>query len=150
MAKNNKEPKVKVPNAWSNKKNKDGGGSSGSGGGTGKLSDSVWTLCITILAILLILFVFLGGINQRKAIEWVKDFSENIGKTVSGWFNPDNIEVNEDGVYYRPDGIPTETDENGNPIETEEGSTDNTDQGTEQSGEESSNQSVEESVSEQE
>ena len=146
MAKKNKEPKVKVPNAWSNKKNKDGGGSSG--GGTGKLSDNVWTLCITILVILLILFVFLGGINQRKAIEWVKDFSENIGKTVSGWFNPDNIEVNEDGVYYRPDGISTETDENGNPIETEEGSTDNTDQGTEQSGEESSNQSVEESVSE--
>ena len=44
--------------------------------------------------------------------------------------------------------IPTETDENGNPIETEEGSTDNTDQRTEQSGEESSNQSVEESASE--
>ena len=57
MAKNNKEPKIKVPNAWSNKKNKDGGGGSGSGGGTGKLSDSAWTLCITILTILLILFI---------------------------------------------------------------------------------------------
>ena len=105
--KKKKDPKVKVPNAWSSKKSREGGGhNNGLSGSGGKvMTDAIWSVGLVVVGILLILFIFLGGINQRKAITWIVDFSQNIGHKVSSWFNPDNIEINDDGVYYRPDGV---------------------------------------------
>jgi hypothetical protein len=117
--KKKKDPKVKLPRAWSSKKGGDGGGRGGGGGraGDGKIADSVWTFVLTIFVIALILFIFLGGINQRKTIGWFYDFSKNVGEKFTEWFKPENIEVNDDGVYYRPDGVKP-TDADGKVIET--------------------------------
>ena len=98
-----KDPKVKLPRAWGAKKSERSSGG-GSGGGKGVNTDGLFGAIITVLIIAAILFVFLGGINQRKAVEWLFNFAQNIGNTVSSWFNPENIDVTDDGVYYRPDG----------------------------------------------
>lgn len=112
MAKKKKDPKVKVPNAWSSKKSKEGGGSktglSGSGGKV--MTDAIWSVGLVVVGILLLLFIFLGGVNQRKVVNWVVSFSQNIGRTVSGWFNPENIEISDDGVYYRVNGTTKSTE----------------------------------------
>ena len=98
-----KDPKVKLPRAWGAKKGERSSGG-GSGGGKGVNTDGLFGAIVTILIIAAILFVFLGGINQRKAVDWLFNFAQNIGNTVSSWFNPENIDVTDDGVYYRPDG----------------------------------------------
>lgn len=115
-----KDPKVRLPNAWSSKKNKDGTGRGGSGGG--KLNtDGLFSFIAGTILVLLIIFVLLGGVNQKKAITWIFTFAQNIGHTVSDWFNPDNIDITDDGVYYRPDGNTVGTtapDETSNTKET--------------------------------
>lgn len=105
--KKKKDPKVKVPNAWSSKKSREGGGhNTGLSGSGGKvMTDAIWSVGIVVVGILLLLFIFLGGINQRKAINWFFDFSHNVGHKISSWFDPDKVEVSDDGVYYRPDGV---------------------------------------------
>ena len=59
----------------------------------------------------LILFVLLGGINQRKFIETVYRISQRWGETISQWFNPDSIVVNNDGIYLDPEVIINGTEE---------------------------------------
>lgn len=118
--KKKKEPKVRLPNAWSSKKGGDGSGRGGGGGAKGLNTEGLWSAIITVIIILAIAFVFLGGVNQRKVIEWFFDFSSNIGEKFQEWFNPDNIDVTDDGVYYRPDGELTGfTNPDGTPV-TEE------------------------------
>ena len=131
--KKKKEPKVRLPNAWSSKKGGDGSGRGGGGGAKGFNTDGLWGAIITVIIILAIAFVFLGGVNQRKVVEWFFDFSHNIGSTFQSWFNPDNIDVTDDGVYYRPDGELTGfTNPDGTPV------TEETEESTEESTEETS------------
>lgn len=96
--------------------------------------EDTWKAIGTIIAILLILFVILGGVSQRKIFNFVFDWSKNVGEAVSNWFEGGSIITNEDGIYWDPTG------ENGEPIvDTPE------DNGETSSGEETSNE--EESVS---
>lgn len=95
MFKKNKKPKL--PRIFGNKGKMSSGGGSG-GRGIGGLADII----VSIVVFLAILFVLMGGINQRKFIESTFKLGEDIGKTVSGWFGADNIEINEDGVYIKP------------------------------------------------
>lgn len=96
--------------------------------------EDTWKAIGTIIAILLILFVILGGVSQRKIFNFVFDWSKNVGEAVSNWFEGGSIITNEDGIYWDPTG------ENGEPIvDTTE------DNGETSSGEETSNE--EESVS---
>lgn len=120
-----KDPKVKLPRAWGAKKGERSSGGGGAGG-KGVNTDGLFGAIIAALIIAFIIFVFLGGINQKKTVQWFFDFSQNVGKTISSWFNPENIDVTDDGVYYRIDGNlqgTTQTDADGNPIETSESST---------------------------
>lgn len=64
--------------------------------------NSIFTAVGAILVIGLIAFVLFGGINQRKTIEWFFEFGRHIGDIVTSWFNPDDIVVNDDGVYIVP------------------------------------------------
>lgn len=54
-----------------------------------------------LIVVLLILFILLGGINQRKTWEAAKRLGANVGQTVASWFNPDSVDVNDDGVYIK-------------------------------------------------
>lgn len=100
--KKKKEPKVKLPNAWSSKKSKEGGSSSGKN--LKLFGEDTWKAITTILIILVLAFILLGGVNQRKTVQWFVDLGHNIGESLNSWFNPENIDVTDDGVYYRPDG----------------------------------------------
>ena len=119
MAKQKKEKtEIKLPKAWTSMKHRNETAQARTD------YTDLWKAIGVILIIVLILFIFLGGINQRKTIQWFKDFGANIGNTISKWFNPDKVEVNGDGIYYRPDGIPTDTDSEGSVYESyEDGST---------------------------
>lgn len=64
--------------------------------------EGIMALIGAILLVGLIAFVLMGGINQRKAFETIGGWSQSIGEKFSSWFNPDDIEVNDDGIYYRP------------------------------------------------
>lgn len=99
-----KDPKVRLPNAWSSKKSKDGTGRGGGAGG--KLNtEGLFGFIGAIILVLIILFVLLGGVNQKKVVTWIFDFAHNVGYKVSSWFDPDKIDITDDGVYYRPDGV---------------------------------------------
>ena len=101
--------------------------------------EDAWKAAGYVAIFLLILFVLLGGINQKKAWEWFKKLGYNIGHTVSSWINVD-VEATDDGIYIDPskpliDDSTAETSEETAPIDEENGeetddsneNTDNTD-----------------------
>lgn len=94
--KKKEKTEIKLPKAWQSVKHRN---EMAQGRET---YNDLWKAIGIVLAIGVLLFVFMGGINQRKAIEWVMEFSRRIGDTVSSWFNPDDVVVNDDGVYYIP------------------------------------------------
>ena len=118
-----KEEKVgiKLPKAWVSMKHRNETSQARTN------YEDIFKLVGVLLAVGVILFILLGGINQRKAWEAMKKWANNVGRTVAGWFSKGDIEVNDDGVYWRPNGTEsaTETDENGNVIiiETSDGIT---------------------------
>lgn len=61
-----------------------------------------WTFIGIAVAAGLILFILLGGINQRKFFETMKNIGVNIGEKVASWIHPDDIQVEDDGIYLRP------------------------------------------------
>ena len=64
--------------------------------------EDLWKLIIIIIIVGAILFVLLGGINQRAAWETFKSFGKKIGETVSKWFEGGELQTNENGIYWRP------------------------------------------------
>ena len=66
--------------------------------------DDTWKAIGTILLILFVLFVLLGGISMTGALKFVFNWSHNVGETVSNWFEGGSIVTNEDGVYWDPTG----------------------------------------------
>jgi len=71
----------------------------------GKADFNGWFELIMGVAIfLLVLFILFGGINQRAFWETMKDWGQTIGQKVSSVFEPDNVIVNDDGIYYDVDG----------------------------------------------
>ena len=71
----------------------------------GKADFNGWVELITGIAIfLLILFILFGGINQRAFFETMGKFGQTIGEKISQFVDPDNVVVNENGIYYDLDG----------------------------------------------
>jgi hypothetical protein len=66
--------------------------------------DDIWKAIATILLILFILFVILGGVSQTGVLKFIFNWSHNVGETVSNWFEGGSVVVNDDGVYYDPSG----------------------------------------------
>lgn len=66
--------------------------------------DDIWKAITTILLILFILFVILGGVSQTGVLKFIFNWSHNVGETISNWFEGGSVVVNEDGVYYDPSG----------------------------------------------
>lgn len=66
--------------------------------------DDTWKAIGTILAIIAILFVILGGISMTGALKFVFNWSHTVGETISTWFEGGSIITNEDGVYWDPSG----------------------------------------------
>lgn len=66
--------------------------------------DNIWKAITTILLILFILFVILGGVSQTGVLKFIFNWSHNVGETISNWFEGGSVVVNEDGVYYDPSG----------------------------------------------
>lgn len=66
--------------------------------------DDIWKAITTILLILFILFVILGGVSQTGVLKFIFNWSHNVGETVSNWFEGGSVVVNDDGVYYDPSG----------------------------------------------
>lgn len=95
-----KKDNAGIPNIFGKGKGS-GVGSSGSGSGSG-FSDKFFYVLGSVLGILLVLFILMGGVNQRKFIEAVQRVSWNVSKTVGEWMQGPNIEVNDDGVYLKP------------------------------------------------
>lgn len=122
MAKEKKEKtEIKLPKAWASMKRRNE---------TAQARENykgIWTLITGVITLAIILFIILGGVNQRKLWETLQNWAINVGNTVAGWFGKGDIEVNDDGIYWRPNGttmtdangsvITWATDENGNTIE---------------------------------
>lgn len=98
MAEKKKKEKteIKLPKAWQSVKHRN---EMAQGRET---YNDLWKAIGILLAVGVLLFVLMGGINQRKAVEWFMEFGRRIGDTVDSWFNPDDIVVNDDGIYYKP------------------------------------------------
>ena len=56
------------------------------------------------LIVILILFILFGGINQRKFVETMGQWSQTIGEKFQQIFHPDQVIIDDDGVYYDVDG----------------------------------------------
>ena len=57
-----------------------------------------------VLAILVIAFVLLGGINQAAFVRTMVDFAKNIGDKFVSWVDKGNVEVTDSGIYITPAG----------------------------------------------
>lgn len=66
--------------------------------------DDAWKAAGVIVTILIIGFIFLGGISQKSAWEWFKNFGENVGNWFASWFEGGDVVTNEDGIYWDPNG----------------------------------------------
>lgn len=66
--------------------------------------DDIWKAIGTILLILFILFVILGGVSQTGVLKFVFNWSHNVGETISNWFEGGSVVTNEDGIYWDPTG----------------------------------------------
>lgn len=104
--------------------------------------DIITAVCV-ILGVLLIVFILLGGINQRKAWEWFKSFGQNVGQAVSQWFDGEVI-ANDDGVYYDPNGSYNTEETN----DSEGGSENNSDNNSENNSTDTTNNNTNEGETE--
>jgi hypothetical protein len=67
-------------------------------------NSDMWSGIGIILAVGIVLFILLGGVSQKGVWEAMKNWSHNIGETVSEWFEGGDVVVNDDGVYWDPTG----------------------------------------------
>lgn len=97
MAKKEKT-QIKLPKAWETVKHRNETAQ-------GKANyEDLWKALGVVAIIGVILFVLLGGVNQRKVWEFAIDWSNNVGITISNWLSGGDVEVTEDGVYWDPTG----------------------------------------------
>ena len=66
--------------------------------------EDTWKAIQTILIILLILFVILGGVSQTGILKFIFNWSTNVGQSISNWLEGGSIITNEDGIYWDPSG----------------------------------------------
>ena len=64
--------------------------------------DDISSLIVGIIIAILVLFILLGGINQRAFINFIFDWSHNAGETISAWINGANIQITDNGIYLDP------------------------------------------------
>lgn len=74
--------------------------------------NDISSLIVGILIAILILFILLGGINQKAFVNFLFDWSKNVGDTVSSWINGANLQVTDDGIYIDPSGTKFNTQQN--------------------------------------
>ena len=67
------------------------------------LDDSM-TAVLTIIGVLVLAFVLLGGVSQTGILRIIANWSQNVGYTISGWIEGTSIITNEDGIYIDPTG----------------------------------------------
>ena len=66
--------------------------------------NGIFDLAAAAVIVALILFILFGGINQRKFVETMGRWSKTIGQKFQQIVHPDNVIINDDGVYYDVDG----------------------------------------------
>lgn len=68
--------------------------------------NDAWALVGLVVGVLLILFVLLGGVNQKAVFETISDWAHSIGNTVQEWVSPhvNNVIETENGIYIDLDG----------------------------------------------
>ena len=97
--------------------------------------------------IIAIAFVLLGGISQKGLVEWAFHWSETVSQKVADWISGGGIEINDDGVYVRPNGndvgIINDSSTNTNNNETSE-ENNNTNSTNEESNNQTSNKETSE------
>jgi len=64
--------------------------------------EDLFALLGTLLAIILILFIIMGGINQRALVESASQFAQTIGEKVANIFGTGEVITNSDGIYWQP------------------------------------------------
>ena len=64
---------------------------------------AVFKVILTIIGVGLVLFILLGGINQRKFLESIFQIGSNIGEKTENITSPDIIDITDDGIYLNPD-----------------------------------------------
>ena len=90
--------RIKLPKAWQSVKHREEMAQ------TRATYDDAWSAIGTILIILVIAFILLGGVNQRKLFGFFFDWSKNAGESVSNWLEGGSIVTNENGIYIDPTG----------------------------------------------
>lgn len=66
--------------------------------------NGIFDLVAAAVVVGLILFILFGGINQRKFVETMGRWSQTIGEKFQQIVHPDQVIINDDGVYYDVDG----------------------------------------------
>ena len=108
---------------------------------------SISSFIVGLIIASLIAFVLLGGISQRGLVEWAFHWSETVSQKVADWISGGGIEINDDGVYVRPNGndvgIINDSSTNTNNNETSE-ENNNTNSTNEESNNQTSNKETSE------
>ena len=108
---------------------------------------SISSFIVGLIIAGLIAFVLLGGISQRGLVEWAFHWSETVSQKVADWISGGGIEINDDGVYVRPNGngvgIINDSSTNTNNNETSE-ENNNTNSTNEESNNQTSNKETSE------
>lgn len=63
--------------------------------------NSLWGLIIGIIMALVIAFILLGGISQKGFIDFIFNWSEEVGHKVSNIIDKD-VKITDDGIYIDP------------------------------------------------
>ncbi len=92
-----KSSSISMPSAYKKPSSRGGKKEEGQGG-------KIFTKVVfTLLAIGALIFVLMGGVNQRKLIETVMEISHRISRNLIDWFEGKNpIDITDDGVYIEP------------------------------------------------
>ena len=108
---------------------------------------SISSFIVGLIIAGLIAFVLLGGISQKGLVEWAFHWSETVSQKVADWISGGGIEINDDGVYVRPNGngvgIINDSSTNTNNNETSE-ENNNTNSTNEESNNQTSNKETSE------
>ena len=65
--------------------------------------DDMWSVLGVVLTIGIVLFIILGGASQRGILQFISNWSQEVGTDIADWLNKGEVITNEDGVYWAPD-----------------------------------------------
>ena len=97
MAGKKKSGNVSLPSISKSARHSSGSSQGKTGGGTG-----IGQVICVIIGVLLVLFILLGGINQKAFFETMVNFAKNIGNTFTSWIDKGDIDVTDSGIYIKP------------------------------------------------